>query len=109
MKKSMLRSINCAALNEYSLPCGKLLVKSDSFCDEAGYYWCEEHKKRGWLMNYGVRHKYPAIHFGKFAIGDGKDADLWKIVVVMGSEEMINAAVASLGLTGDDEHGEVAS
>ena len=93
-----LKSADCPAIG-----CGKRLLKSGSFSDQAGYYWCEQHKKRGWLMNYGVEHKYPELHFGKFAMGDGKDEELYKIVVVMGREEMIDAAVASLGLTGESD------
>ena len=101
-KKSLLRYTDCSASNAAGFPCGKRLLKSDAFCDKAGYYWCEEHKKRGWLMNYGVEHGYPELHFGKFAMGDGKDDELYKIVVVIGSEEMIDAAVDSLGLTGNE-------
>lgn len=100
--KHTLAKTWCSALRPNGMPCGEKMRKSEAFGDQLGYYWCSAHEIRGRLLNYGVEHNYPAIFFGMYAIGAGNDPDLWKVAVLLGSDEMINEAVASLGLNESD-------
>lgn len=81
--------------------CTARMRVTEAFKDDTGLVWCEEHKKRGLLLNYGKAHNWPEIRFrGKdgtrYAIGAGNDEELWKIPAIIGQEVLIDAAIAYL-------------
>jgi len=92
----------CSASYDNMMPCGAPIDKRNkgqAYQDNLGYWWCPEHRNRGWLLDWGVAHSYPLIRFrgedgAHYAIGgDKKDPELWKAAILMGNEKAIEAAV----------------
>ena len=75
------------------------MFKSDMLASTCGY-WCPTHQHRGKLLNWAAENNYPAITFrGKmrYAIGVAGYAEnkmFWETAVLMGNEDMMNAAIA---------------
>lgn len=81
--------------------CALRMRATEAFKDDTGLVWCEEHKKRGLLLNYGKAHNWPEIRFRGtdgilYAIGAGNDEELWKIPAIIGTEVLIDSALAYL-------------
>lgn len=81
--------------------CTERMKTIDAFKDDTGLVWCENHKKRGTLLNYGKAHEWPEIYFRgqdgtRYAIGAGNDEELWKIAAILGKEAMIDAVIEKI-------------
>ena len=85
--------------------CGERLDTSNAFKGVTGQYWCTHHEKRGRLLDFAVKHRYPTISFVgaithhyhyyagimRYAIGNNKSS--WEIRVFQGDDEFIDAAL----------------
>jgi len=56
--------------------------------------WCEEHKHRGELLNWGVLHRWPDLQCCPYAIG--ADEYCWYVAVVAGMDELIWMALSAI-------------
>jgi hypothetical protein len=94
--------------------CGERL--DTAAADATGKYWCQDHAKRGRLLDWAAKHNYPAIRFTgavkkfypvpglpeyiaptKYAIGfegDKESRYLWEINIFQGCNDVIDAAIA---------------
>ena len=96
--------------------CGERLDTSNAFKGVTGQYWCSLHEKRGRLLDFAVKHHYPAISFVgaithhyhyyggimRYTIGNNKAS--WEIRVFQGDDEFIEAALAYVeGVKQDEE------
>lgn len=94
--------------------CGERL--DTSAADATGKYWCQDHEKRGRLLDWAAKYNYPAIHFTgavkkfypvpgfpayiaptKYVIGfEGAKENkyLWEINIFQGCNDVIDAAIA---------------
>lgn len=103
-----LKLFNQAVCNAAFLGCETKDLKERMYCDPSGFYWCEEHKYRGRLLNWAEKHGYPAIEYAgtdqRYAIGN--DEELWKVAVRVGSEDMVWSAL--IEVMGIDDEGEEA-
>ncbi len=70
--------------------CAKEKVETSRY----GLPWCEDHKPRGRLLNWGASHRFPALQCKPFAIGAG--GFCWYVAVVAGTNDLIRAAFAAL-------------
>lgn len=95
----------CNAFLDNGLACPVALNKADrghTTTDSQGYWWCNEHKNRGWLLDYAKEHEFPMIHFSdedgqRYAIGNNKkDPEMWKMVVPVTREKVVVAAIAAM-------------
>jgi hypothetical protein len=83
-------------LDEYRLDpdfccyCGKDRTMTDQY----SLPWCEEHKPRGRLLNWGWHHRFPNLECKPFAIGAGEFC--WYVAIVAGTNDLIRAAFAAL-------------
>ena len=104
MDKGYLEKVFCAACHKPGLICAvTYMLKRDSFHDKTGYHWCPLHTKRGKLLNWALAHDYRAISFvgssGKrYIIGDTAakprdNEEMWKLAVICGQDDAIDAAV----------------
>ena len=96
-------SYSCSGTDRGYGACIVKMLKSDMLQDACGHCWCPEHQHRGELLNWAAQHGYPAITFrGKmrYAIGVAgcvENKMFWKSAILMGNEDMINAAIAYIG------------
>jgi hypothetical protein len=104
----MLNSVFCDAICVSSDPRHlEKFPRKEILVDKMGLHWCPEHRNRGELLNWAVEHDFPAIMFTgqmRYAIGVERSKhndDLWKAVVLTGSDDIIQAAIQSV--MGDDE------
>lgn len=99
-KQSIFNSVNCTYLLSGFVACCKK-EKSEMYHDPLGYYWCPEHSYRGKLAQWGHNNNYPGIVFSgemHYAMGipggaTNDNLDLWRTVVLFGSEDMIRSAL----------------
>jgi hypothetical protein len=83
-------------LDEYGLDpdfccyCGKDRTMTDRY----GLPWCEDHKHRGILLDWGISHRWPALQCHPFAIGPGEY--LWYVAATAGIDEFIWLALAAI-------------
>jgi hypothetical protein len=55
-------------------------VQPTNYTDALGLSWCEEHEHHGKVLTWGHWHKFPELHFGRYALGPD-DASWWAAVV----------------------------
>jgi hypothetical protein len=97
MAKAMIAKVQCVAKGENGFSCGTALRKTEMYVDALGYFWCEDHKHRGELIQWAANHHYPAIRFDRFAIGVEGGSDnqmLYEVAAVVGRDEMIWEALS---------------
>ena len=96
-------SYSCSGTDRGYGACMVKMLKSDMLQDACGHSWCPTHQHRGELLNWAAQRNYPAITFrGKirYAIGiDGYEDNktFWASAILMGNDDMINAAIAYVG------------
>ena len=64
------------------------------FTDRYDLPWCEEHKHRGRLLNWGLQHGWPELACFPYAIGRGEYC--WYTAVVAGIDALIWMALAAI-------------
>ena len=86
-------------LDEYGLDpdfccfCGKDRTMTDCY----GLPWCEDHKPRGQLLNWGIVHRWPGLSCPPYKIGAGEY--LWYVSAIAGIDEFIWLALAATEYT----------
>lgn len=56
--------------------------------DALGLPWCADHEHHGQVLTWGYWHKFPEIHFGKYALGPG-DEPWWQAIMLSVSNSVI--------------------
>jgi hypothetical protein len=65
-----------------------------TWTDRYGLPWCDEHKHRGKLLNWGLQHQWLDLKCWPYAIGPGEWS--WYIAAVAGLDELIWMALAAV-------------
>jgi hypothetical protein len=73
-EQALLDSCCCLCLEETVLTTGD-------------YRWCDAHRFRGELLQWGMAHSYPMLHAGVYIIAQG--AYFWVTAATIGTDDMV--------------------
>ncbi len=68
-------------------------TKDRAWTDRYGIPWCEDHRHRGELLNWGFHHQWPVLQCKPFAIGASEY--FWYVAAVAGLEEFVKTALTT--------------
>lgn len=105
VRNSGIDNIWCSAFLDDGSACLNELKKNNhehATQDSQGFWWCNDHKNRGWLLDYAKAHNFPLVQFGteefpRIAVGGNtNDPELWTMFVPVTKDATIEAAIVAI-------------
>jgi len=69
-------------------------TRDKEWTDRYGLPWCEDHKHRGMLLDWGLQHQWPDFQCPPYAIGPGEFC--WYIAAIVGTDEFVWVALSAV-------------